>query len=104
MGSWVERSPLKLVQKAHFYSIMADECTDITTVEKLSIFCRWVEDGVPIEHFFGIVPLKKADAVTIHSILIKFLNKKEIQLGKLVGMGLMELQHFLESTMVCRAY
>ena len=27
---------------AHFYSVMADECTDITTVEELSILCRWV--------------------------------------------------------------
>ena len=66
---------------------MADECTDITTIEELSIFCRRVEDGVPVEHFFGIVPIKKADAMTIHSTLIKFLNEKEIQPSKLVGMG-----------------
>ena len=74
LGSWIERSLLKKVQQAQFYSIMADECTDITTVEELSIFFRWVEDGVPVEHFLGIVPLKKADAVTIHSTLIKFLR------------------------------
>ena len=66
---------------------MADECIDITTVEELSIFFRWVKDRVPVVHFLGILPLKKADAVTIHSTLIKFLNEKEIQLGKLVGMG-----------------
>ena len=56
---------------------MADECTDITTIEELSIFCRWVEDGVPVEHFFGIVTaIKKVDAMTIHSTLIKFLNEQ----------------------------
>ena len=60
---------------AHFYSTMADECTDITTLEELSIFYRWVEKGVSLEHFLGI---KKADAVTIPSTLIKFLNEKEI--------------------------
>ena len=87
LGSWVERSLLKQVTQAYFYSIMADECTNITTAEELSIFFRWVEKGVPVEHFFGIMPLKKADAVTIHSTLIKFLNEKEMQLGKLVGMG-----------------
>ena len=59
LDSWVEWSLLKQVQQAHFYNIMADECTDITTIKKLSIFCRWVEDGVPVEHFFGIVPIKK---------------------------------------------
>ena len=50
---------------------MADECTDIITVEELSIFCK-VEKGVSVEQFLGIVPLKKADAVTITSTLIKF--------------------------------
>ena len=45
---------------------MADECTDITTLEELSIFCRWVEDGLPVEHFIEIVSLKKADAKTIY--------------------------------------
>lgn len=85
LGSWVEGSLLKKIQKAYFYSIMADECTDITTVEELYTFCRWVEDGAPIEQFLGIVPLKKANTLTIYSTLIRFLNKKEIlQLGKLV--------------------
>ena len=83
VGSWVEQSLLKQVQQAQFYSIMADECTNITTVEELSR----VKDGVPVEHFLGILPLKKADAVTIYSTLIKFLSEKEIQLGKLIGMG-----------------
>ena len=33
---------------------MADECTDVTTIEELSVFCRWVEDGQPVEHFLEI--------------------------------------------------
>lgn len=38
LGTWVEESVLKRLQKAQFFSIMADECTDVTTVEELSIF------------------------------------------------------------------
>ena len=38
-------------------SIMADECTDVATIEEMSMFCRWEEDGVPEEHFFEIVHL-----------------------------------------------
>ena len=76
---WVERS--------QFYSLMADECTDITTIKELSIFCRWVEDGRPVEHFLGIVPLTRANAASIHSTLIKFLEKKGIKLNELIGMG-----------------
>ena len=63
---------------------MADECTDITTIEELSIFCRWVEDERPVEHLLGIAPLMRADATSIHSTLIRFL---EIKLDKLIGMG-----------------
>ena len=42
LGFLIEQSLLKQVHQAHtyFHSILADECTDITTVEELSIFCR----------------------------------------------------------------
>ena len=49
---------------------MADECTDVTTIEELSIFCRWTEDGVRVEHFIEIVPMKRADAESIHSFIL----------------------------------
>ena len=68
------------------YSLMADECTDIANVEELSVFCRWEEGGVPVECFLEIIPLKKADAETIYSTLIKCL-KKNLQVGRIVGLG-----------------
>ena len=45
----MEESLLKQLHKAPFFSIMANECTDVTTIEELTI-CRWVESGVPEEH------------------------------------------------------
>ena len=48
LGIWIEESLLKRLHNASNYSIMADECTNISTVEELSIFYRWVEDGVPV--------------------------------------------------------
>ena len=45
-----------------FFSIMADECTDVTTIEELTICCHSVENGVPEEHFIEILLLKKANA------------------------------------------
>ena len=66
---------------------MADECTDVTTVEELSIFYRWEEDGLPVEHFLKIVHLQKADAESIHSSLIECLKKKDLQVGRIMGMG-----------------
>ena len=62
---------------------MADECTDVTTIEELTICCSWVESGVPEEHLIKILPLKKSNAESIYSALVG----KNIQLGRLIGMG-----------------
>ena len=37
-GLWVEEFQLKRLCKAPFYSVMANECTDIATIEELSLF------------------------------------------------------------------
>ena len=59
LGTRVDESLLARLQNAHHFSLLADECTDITTIEQLSVVCRWVENGVPFEHFIEIIPLKK---------------------------------------------
>ena len=46
-GGGGQESLFKQLHKAPFFSIMADECTDVTTIEDLTICCRWVESGVP---------------------------------------------------------
>ena len=58
----------------------------MTTIEELSIFCRSVEDGQPVQHFLEIVLLKTTNAKTIYSALIKFMKDKNIYISKLVGM------------------
>ena len=69
-----------------FFRILADECTDVTTTEELTIVV-WVESGAPEEHFNEILPLKKANAESIYSALVEFCREKNIQLGRLIGMG-----------------
>ena len=78
---------LKHLHQATCFSLLADECTDVTTVEELSIFCHRVEDGVAVEHFLEIFRLKSADPKTIYSTLDEFLKEKNIQISKLVVMG-----------------
>ena len=56
LAKWVEESTLKRLQSVPFFSVMADECTDVTTIEELSVFCRWEESGVPVECFLEIIP------------------------------------------------
>ena len=63
------------------------EWLDIANVEEVSVFCRWDEGVVPVECFLEIIPLKKADAETIYSTLIECLKKKNLQVGRIVGLG-----------------
>ena len=68
LGTWVEESLFKDLHQAPFYSIMADKCTDISTLEELSLFCRWIENGERTEHFIDLLPMKRTDAeaFTLH--------------------------------------
>ena len=76
LGTWIEESLLKYLQQAPFCSIMADECTDVSTVvEELSLFCRWIENGEPTEHFIDLLPMKRTDAESIYSALVEMFKK-----------------------------
>ena len=87
LGTWVEEFLLKRLHQASCFSIMADECTDIATIEEMSVFCRWEEEGSPEEHFLEIVHLKQANAESIYSALVECLKEKYLQVSKVVGMG-----------------
>ena len=67
--------------------MLADECTDISTVEELSVVDCWVEDGLPVEHLIELIPSKKADANTIYENLIDGLKRKRLKVSNIVGMG-----------------
>ena len=68
---------------------MADECTDVTTIEELTICCHWVESGVPEEHFIETLRLKKANAESIYSTLVEYYReKKEHSVGKVYSNGI----------------
>ena len=50
LRTWVEEALLKRLQQASYYSIMADECADISNVDEMTVFCHWKEKGIPEEH------------------------------------------------------
>ena len=77
---------LKGLHQAPFYSIMVDKCTDVTTVEELFLFCQWIENGEPTQHFIDVLPTKRIDAESIYSALVECLKSKNIQLSNLIGM------------------
>ena len=87
IGVWVDELQVNRVCNAPFFSLMAEVCVDVVNIEELSVYCRWVENGVPVEHFMEILPLKKTNAQSIYSMLLDWLKKKGLQCSKLIDMG-----------------
>jgi len=46
-----------------------------------------VENGLPVEHFIELIPLRKADASTIYETLTDCMKKKGLVIGNMIGMG-----------------
>ena len=102
IGVWVDELQVNRVRNAPFFSLMADECVDVANIEELSVYCRWVENGVSVEHFMEILPLKKTNAQSIYSVLLDWLKKKDLQCSKLVGMGFDGAATFAGRNWVCK--
>ena len=45
IGEWTDRLLQKKLLDAPYFSLTIDECTNITAVQELSIYCRWIENG-----------------------------------------------------------
>ena len=72
-GNIVRRKLLEMVQKAGFFSVIADEATDIANDEQLSICVRFVEGGSLCEKFLGFLECRSG--VTGEAIAENILSK-----------------------------
>ena len=59
---WIERKLMCSLQDSPCFSILADECQDISTQEELSICGRWLVNGKPEEHFLTVIHVHSTDA------------------------------------------
>ena len=59
LGTWVEESILKRLQKKSVFSVMVDDCTDITVVEELSVSVLFGGRWHSCRMLFGYCALKK---------------------------------------------
>ena len=79
LDTWLERKLLQSLQSSPFlFSILADECQDISSQEDLSICCRWIVDSRPEEHFRDILHVKKVDAASITQSLTSFIEERHL--------------------------
>ena len=75
------------LQESPYFSILADECQDISTQEELSLCGRWLVKGKTEEHFQTVFRVCSTDADNIAEFLQSFLQQKQSDLRKLIGQG-----------------
>ena len=87
LDTWLERKQSQSLRSSPYFSILADECQDISTHEELSICCRWIVDGYPEEHFLDILHIEDVDAASITQALTSFMEQRNLDYRRLVGQG-----------------
>ena len=83
----IEEDLLTRLKSSRFISVMADESTDVSSKEEVSICGRWLESGKPVEHFLGIIHARVVTAEALTHYLLQFLQDKGIPIQKLRGLG-----------------
>ena len=75
---WIKRKLMCSLQKSPYFSILADECQDISTQEELSICGRWLIIGKPVEHFLMVLFFRSTDASSIAGALQSFIQQNNL--------------------------
>ena len=91
-GLEVKESILKDVRSAGRFSVMADECTDVATLEQMSMCIRFVDESTPDqpqvrEEFVGFVQLDRTSAAFISEAILQFLKDCNLNISNLRGQG-----------------
>lgn len=87
IDSWINLKLLESLKASSFFSILADECEDISTKEELTICFRWIKEGKPEEHFLNILRIRSLDAATIADAICSFMESNNLDYSKMIGQG-----------------
>ena len=66
---------------------MGDECTDVTSMEELSLCLWWLKDGKSVEHSLVVLHVMRTDTETLTSAITTYLQEKHIDVRCMRGMG-----------------
>lgn len=87
IDTWLDRKLMVDLLASPYFSVLADECEDISTHQELSMCCRFLVNGLPEEHFLTILHLLACDASSIAKGIESFFDSRNIDYRKLVGQG-----------------
>ena len=94
---WLDRKLLSSLESSPFFSILGDECQDISSKEELSICCKWLVNGCPEEHYMTTLHVKSTDATSIADTLTSFISDTVSTTRSLLDKGMTVQQLFLVS-------
>ena len=85
-GDVIRNKLLDNIRKAKFFAVIADEATDSSNSEQLSIIFRFVENGVPQETFLGFKEcLSGVTGEAIADTIVSQLSDWQLEPQKLRG-------------------
>ena len=86
MGKAILKDIISKVTSAKWYAIIADEATDVSGTEQVSISVRWVNSCYEVhEDLLGLKELPDTKAVTIHHKVKEFLVKCPLSISQCRG-------------------
>ena len=84
MGVSILRNIVSTLQSTPFLTVMADETTDVSIKEQVTIFLRWVTDNFQVhEEFLGLYHVDSIDAATITIVITDLFQRFNMNFGKL---------------------
>ena len=84
MGLSILRNIVAELQKAPFLVIMADETTDTSNREQVTLFLQWVTDTLDVnEEFLGLYHVDSIDAASICMVITDLFQRYGLSIGRL---------------------
>ena len=86
MALKVLREMASSISKSDFFSIMADECCDVSNKEQLALCFRWTDDDLEThEDFFGLYGVPNITSDTLVAVIKDTLIRMNLSLGRCRG-------------------
>lgn len=82
LASVIQEEIVEKVKKARWFSIMIDECTDVSVEQSIIIYVKFVSKGKVFTHYLCLVETEGSSANELYTSVIKTLEKLDIDISK----------------------
>ncbi|XP_025424682.1 zinc finger MYM-type protein 1-like [Sipha flava] len=88
-GEIIQSEIVKQISKSSFFSVLADETTDISQIEQFSVCIRYLDEESMIvrENFLAFIPVQDVTGEGLANTLLETLKNLGLNLEKMCGQG-----------------